>query len=102
MKHLIQVIFFFFFFFFFFVFCLFVGVDGFQKMFVYQSTFNMVELKKDKGTDYIISWKSEGLFESKLFPLHGTFLPNTKYFGYKIGMRFNNNSFVCTVMQPKL
>ena len=24
--------------------------DGFQKMFVYQSTFNTLELKKDKGT----------------------------------------------------
>ena len=47
----------------------------------------MLELKKDKGTDYVTAWKSKGLSESNLLPLHGAFLPNIKYFGYKIGMR---------------
>ena len=40
-------------------------------MFVYQPTFNTLELKKDKDTDYVIGWKSKGLFESKLLLLHG-------------------------------
>ena len=47
----------------------------------------MLELKIDKGTDYVIGWKSKGLFESKLLSLHGAFLPKIKYFGYKIGMQ---------------
>ena len=51
-------------------------------------------MKKDKGTDYVIDWKSKGLFESKLLPLHVAFLPNIKYFGYKIGMQFNNTRLV--------
>ena len=44
------------------------GDDSFQNIFVYQTTFNMLELKKDKITDYVIDWKSKGLFECKLFP----------------------------------
>ena len=47
-------------------------------------------LKDDKGTDYVIGWKSKGLFKCKLVPLHGAFLSNIKYFGYKIGIQFNN------------
>ena len=46
----------------------FFGDDSFQNIFVYQTTFSMLELKKDKITDYVIDWKSKGLFESKLFP----------------------------------
>ena len=61
-------------------------------MFVYQPTFNTLELKKDKGTDYVIVWKLKGLFKSKLLPLHGAFEANIKYFGYKMGMQFSNLS----------
>ena len=73
---------------------IFFGDDGSQNMFVYKPTFNTLEFKKDKGVDYVIRWKSKGLFESKLFPLHGTFLPNIEYFGYKIGIQFNSTSLV--------
>ena len=58
----------------------FLGDDGFQNMFVYQPTLRMLELKKDKGTDYVIGWKSKGLLKSKLLPFHGAFLPNIKHF----------------------
>ena len=58
-------------------------------MFVYQPIFNMLELRKDKDTDYVIGWKSKGLFESKFFPWHGAFLPNIKYIGYKIVVQFS-------------
>ena len=30
------------------------GDDGFQNMLVYQPTFNRLELKKDKRSDYVI------------------------------------------------
>ena len=51
--------------------------------------------KKDKSIDYIISWKSKGLFEFKLVPLlHGAVLHNIKYFRYKIGIQFNNTPLV--------
>ena len=48
--------------------------DSLQNMFVYQPILN----------DYVTGWKSKDLFESKLLLLHGSFLPNIKYFEYKI------------------
>ena len=52
---------------------IFFGDDGFQNMFVYQPTFNMLELKIDKGTDYVIGWKSKGVCNFKLVELHEGF-----------------------------
>ena len=52
------------------------GVDGFQNMPFYQPTFNTLELNKVKGTGFVTDWKSKGLFESKLLPLHGAFPSN--------------------------
>ena len=43
---------------------------GPQNMFVYQATLDTLELKKDKSTDYVLSWKSKGVFNSKLKPLY--------------------------------
>ena len=42
--------------------------DGSQNTFVYQLNFDAVELKKDKGIDYVLSWKSKGIYNSKLQP----------------------------------
>ena len=47
-------------------------------MFIYQPTFNMLDLKKGKDTDYIFSWKSKDLFKSKLLPLHRSFSSDIK------------------------
>ena len=47
--------------------------DGSQNMFIHQPTFNVLELKNDKSTEYIISWKSKGLYNSKLIALYGCF-----------------------------
>ena len=55
-------------------------------MFVYQPNFNMWELKLNKVTEYVTCWKSKGIYNFKLKPLHGAFLPNIKTFGSKIGM----------------
>ena len=51
----------------------FFGNDSFQNMFVHQPTFNTLELKEDKGTEYVISWKSKGVYTSKLKPLYTAF-----------------------------
>ena len=55
--------------------------DGSQNMFVYQPTLDTLELKKDKGTDYVLSWRSKGVYNSKLKPLHTTFLHSIKRSG---------------------
>ena len=39
----------------------FFGDDGSQNMFVYRPTLDTLELKKDNGTNYVVSWKSKGL-----------------------------------------
>ena len=43
-------------------------------MFVYQSALDTLELKKDKSTNYVLSWKSKGRYNSELKPLYTAFL----------------------------
>ena len=50
--------------------------DGSQSMFVYQPTLGTLELKKDKGTVYVLIWKSKGVSNSKLKPSYTAFLHN--------------------------
>ena len=42
----------------------------------FQTTFSTFDLKEDKDTEYIIAWKSKGLFKSRLEPLCKAFSPN--------------------------
>ena len=63
-------------------------------MFVYQPTFNVLELNIGKGTKYIIGWRSKGLYNSKPMALYSSFLPNVEYFENKVGIQFNNTSLV--------
>ena len=51
------------------------------KTFVYEPTLDTLELKKDKGTDYILSLKSNGVYNSKLKPLYTDFLFSIKLSG---------------------
>ena len=44
----------------------FTSYDWSQNIFVYQPKLDTLELKKDKGTDYEFSWKSKGVYNSKL------------------------------------
>ena len=37
---------------------------GSQNTLLYQPTLDTLELKKDKGTDYVLSWKSNGVFKA--------------------------------------
>ena len=47
--------------------------DGSQNRFVYQPAVNTLELKTEKGSDYVIGWKSKGVYNSKLVALYGFF-----------------------------
>ena len=60
--------------------------DGSQNMFFLSTIIWYVRVKKDKGTDYVLSWKSKGVFTSKRKPLFNSFLHNIKLSGYKVGI----------------
>ena len=48
--------------------------DQFQNKFVYQPILDSLELRKDKGTEYIVSRKSKRLYNSKLKLLYTALL----------------------------
>ena len=73
--------------------------DGSQNTFVYQPTLDTLELKKGKGTDYTLSWKSKGVHNSKFKPLYTAFIHKIKLSGYTIGIKFNKRSFSCRIKQ---
>ena len=52
-----------------------------QNMFVYQPTLDTLWLEKDNGTDYVLSWKSKGVYNSKLETLYTAFLHSIKRSG---------------------
>ena len=56
---------------------------------MYQPTLDTSELKKDKGTDYVFSWKSKGVFTSKLKPSYTAFVHSVKLPEYRIGLKFD-------------
>ena len=63
--------------------------DGSQNT-LFLST-NTSNFKKDKGTDYVLSWKSEGVFNSKFKLLYIAFLHSIKPFGYRMGIKFDKD-----------
>ena len=65
--------------------------DGSQNTFVYQRTFDTLELKKENGTGFVLSWKSKRVYNSKLKPLYTVFLHSIKLSGYKIGIKFDKD-----------
>ena len=68
------------------------GVDtfnGFQNVFVYQPMLNTLELKKDKSTAYVFSWKSKRVYNSKI--LYPALLHSIKLSGYKVKINFNTD-----------
>ena len=60
-------------------------------MFVYQPTLDTLELKKDKVTDYVISWISNWLYASERKPLYTAILNTIKLSGYRIGIKFDKD-----------
>ena len=65
--------------------------DGSQDMSVYLPKLDKLELKKDRGTDYVLSWKSKKVYTSKLKPLYTAFLHSITLSGYKIGIKFDKD-----------
>ena len=62
-------------------------IDDFQNMFVCQSRFSMLDLKKDKSTECLFVWKSNRLLRFRIDPLLNAFLPIMERFKYKIGIQ---------------
>ena len=60
-------------------------------MFVYQPTLNILELKEDKSTEYVISWKSKGLCISKFNLLYTLFWYSIKLSGSRIRIQLGNS-----------
>ena len=65
----------------------FISNDGSQNTFVYQPILDALELKK--GTDNVLSWKSKGVFNSKLKLLYPAFLHSIKVSEYRIEIKFD-------------
>ena len=47
-----------------------------------------MQLKKDKRTEYVLSWKSKGIFNSESNPLNSGFLHAIKLTECRIGIKF--------------
>ena len=52
----------------------------------------MLQLKKDKDTDYVPSWKSEEVYTSKLKTLSTAFLHSINLSWYRMGIKFDKDS----------
>ena len=50
-----------------------------------------IEVKKDKGTNCILSWKPKWLYASKLKPLCTALLYSIMLSGYRMGMEFDRD-----------
>ena len=62
-----------------------------KTRFFYQPTLDTLELKKDKGTDYVLSWKWNGVCRSKLKPLHIAFMHSIKLSKYIMRIKFDKD-----------
>ena len=63
-----------------------------KNRFVDQLILHALKLKKVKVTDYILSWKSKGLFNSKLKPLYTAFLNNINLSEYRIRIKLKKDT----------
>ena len=69
----------------------FISNDGSQNTFLYQPILDTLELKKDKGNDFVLRWKSKGIFNSKLKLLYTAFLHTTKHSEYRTEIKFEKD-----------
>ena len=72
----------------------FFGNDVSQNMFVYQPTLETLKIKYEKTSENVTSWKSKGVYNSNLKPLHGALLPQLKYAEKKISVNLNKSPLV--------
>ena len=65
--------------------------DGSQNMAIFQQTLDMLGLKKDQLIDYILGWKSKGVYISELKPLYAAFSYSIKLARYRMGIKFDKD-----------
>ena len=65
--------------------------DGSQNAFVYQPTLHTLELKEEKGIDYVLSCKSKKVYNSKLKSLYTALLHSLKLFGHRMVIKFDKD-----------
>ena len=63
-------------------------------MFVYQPTLETLKIKYEKISENVTIWKSKGVYNSNLKPLHGALLPQLKYAEKKISVNLNKSPLV--------
>ena len=68
-----------------------VMMDLKTRLFINQHLIRMLELKKGKGIDYILNWKSNGVYNSKLKPCQTPFLDSIKLSGHKMKIKFDKD-----------
>ena len=66
--------------------------DATQNTFLYQPTLVTSDIKKGKGSDYVLSWKSKRVYNSKSNQLYTAFLHSIKLFEYRMGMTTDKNT----------
>ena len=62
-----------------------------QNINVYQPKLWTLESKKEKSTDYDVSWKSKGGHISKLKPLSTDYLHNINHYGCRTRIKFDKD-----------
>ena len=77
----------------------FTSTDALQNMFVYQPTFSTIKYR-DTNTEYVIGWKSKGVYVTDPVPIKSNFLPHIKYFKHGIGIQFNHTPLVAVLLVP--
>ena len=58
---------------------------------IYQRTFDTLKLKKYEGTDYFLSWKSKGVYNSKRKALYIASLHSIKLSGYRVVTKYDKD-----------
>ena len=59
--------------------------------FFYQPTLDTLELRKDKDTDYVLSWEQKGVYKSKFMKLYTAFLLSITCSGYRMGIKLDKS-----------
>ena len=62
-------------------------------MFVYQPTYNAIKYLNN-SSEYIITWRSKGVYNAKLIPIKNDSLPTIKYLNKKIQLQFDYTPLV--------
>ena len=64
--------------------------DAFQNVFIYQPSFNMLDINQVNGECNVSVWKSKWTYTFNLVPFHDL-APFIKNFDNKIRLQFNNS-----------